>query len=164
MTSCLLYTPDLNKVRRDVSMPMPTMTRTFIKTALVYAVGGTLLSALWLVNVVWPLHPLLTAIQPTALHLIVIGWLTQLIVGVALWMFPVWSKAEPRGPAWLGWTCYGLLNGGLLLRVIAEPLSTYQELPALRWMLLISAVLHVAALWLFAALVWRRVRPKSSGR
>lgn len=143
---------------------MPTITRTFIKTALAYALLGTLLSALWLINAVWPLHPLLGAIQPTALHMIVIGWLTQLIVGVALWMFPIWSKELPRGPAWLGWTCYGLLNAGLLLRMIGEPLSARQAGPTTAWILVVSAVLHVAALWLFAGLVWRRVRAKSGGR
>jgi hypothetical protein len=143
---------------------MPTVTRIFIKTGLVYACVGTFLSALWVINGVWLLHPLLGAIQPTALHIIVIGWLTQLIIGVALWMFPVWSKAQPRGPEWLSWTCYGLLNAGLLLRVIAEPLIVQRTAPPVNWILISSAVLQVAALWLFAALVWRRVRPKHSGR
>lgn len=143
---------------------MPTVTRMFIKTALVYACAGMLLSTLWLINGIWLLHPLIGAIQPTAIHLIVIGWLTQLIVGVALWMFPVWSKAQPRGPEWLSWACYGLLNAGLLLRVIAEPLSAQRAASPVGWFLIGSAVLQVAALWLFAALMWRRVRPKSSGR
>lgn len=123
-----------------------------------------LLSTLWLINGIWLLHPLIGAIQPTAIHLIVIGWLTQLIVGVALWMFPVWSKAQPRGPEWLSWACYGLLNVGLLLRVIAEPLSAQRAASSVSWALIGSAVLQVAALWLFAGLMWRRVRPKSSGR
>jgi len=143
---------------------MATVTRIFIKTALGYACIGMLLSALWLINGVWTLHPLLGAIQPMAIHMIVIGWLTQLIVGVALWMFPVWSKAQPRGPEWLSWTCYGLLNAGLILRVIAEPLSTQAMTPLLSWILIFSALLQVAALWLFAGLVWRRVRAKASGR
>ncbi len=143
---------------------MPTVTRTFIKTALVYAFSGTLLSALWLINLARPLHPLLAAVQPTAIHLIVIGWLTQLIVGVALWMFPVWSKEQPRGPEWLSWACYGTLNTGLLLRALAEPISALWATPLLRWLLIGSAGLQVAALWLFAALVWPRVRAKGSGR
>lgn len=143
---------------------MPTVTRIFIKTALVYACVGMLLSALWLINAAWLLHPLIGAIQPTTIHVTVIGWLTQLIVGVALWMFPMWSKAQPRGPEWLSWACYGLLNAGLVLRLIAEPLSAQRSAPVVSWILIISAVLQVAALWLFAALVWRRVRPKGSGR
>lgn len=143
---------------------MPGVTRIFIKTALVYGCIGLLLNTLSVINSVWWRQPLLGAIQPTAIHLIVVGWLTQLIVGVALWMFPVWSKAQPRGPEWLGWTCYGLLNAGLLLRIIAEPLNAQRATPAVTVLLLSSAALQVAALWLFAALIWRRVRAKGSGR
>jgi heme/copper-type cytochrome/quinol oxidase subunit 1 len=143
---------------------MPTITRTLIKTALAYMVAGTLLSALWLLQIAWPLHPLLAYLQPTALHLIVVGWLTQLIFGVALWMFPVWSKAEPRGPEQLNWLCYALLNGGLLLRLIAEPFNTYQPAALFGWMLVLSAALQALAVWLFVGLVWSRVRAKHAGR
>lgn len=140
---------------------MPTTTRTLIKTALIHAVVAVLLSTLWAINLVWPLHPLLGAIQPTALHLLVVGWLTQLIIGVALWMFPPWSKAQPRGPDRATWLCYGLLNGGLLLRLIAEPLNAYRSTSYWGWLLSVSALLQVLAVWIFVALVWRRVRPKA---
>jgi hypothetical protein len=32
---------------------------------------------------------------PTYLHLLVLGWLTQLIFGVAFWMFPRYSARNP---------------------------------------------------------------------
>jgi hypothetical protein len=140
---------------------MPTITRTFIKTALGYMLAGALLSALWLLHVVWPLHPLLGYLQPTALHLIVVGWLTQLIFGVALWMFPAWSRQQPRGPDLPGWLCYSLLNAGLLLRLIAEPLNSYRPAAGLGWLLLVAAALQVGAIWLFTLLAWPRVRGKS---
>ena len=41
--------------------------------AMAYALTGTVLSALWLVEIAWPIHPLLRLIQPTALHVIVMG-------------------------------------------------------------------------------------------
>ena len=139
-----------------------------IKTAMLYALAGMLLSALWLVEVALPLPGLLggllRSIQPTALHLIVIGWLTQLIFGVAIWMFPPWSKARPRGPEVLNWSCYGLLNAGLLLRLIAEPLNSFRPSPILAFVLVVSAVLQVGAIWLFVALVWARVRGKAQSK
>lgn len=143
---------------------MPTITRTFIKTALAYLVGGALLSALWLLNLAWPLHPLLSYLQPTALHLIVVGWLTQLIFGVAIWMFPPWSRAQPRGPDRLSWLCYALLNGGLVLRLGAEPLTAYRPSAATSGVLLAAAAAQVIAAWIFVGLVWSRVRGKSGGR
>ena len=143
---------------------MPLITRTMIKMAMVYALAGSLLSALWLVEIVWPIHPILRLIQPTALHLIVMGWLTQLIFGIALWMFPPWSRQHPRGPSLPSWLCFGLLNGGLLLRLIAEPLNAVAPTPFLGWLLVISAVLQVIAIMLFVGLTWSRVRLKGSLR
>jgi len=135
-----------------------------IKTALSCAVLGTFLSTLWLLQLAWPLHPLLAHLQPTALHLIVVGWLTQLIFAIALWMFPVWSKAQPRGPTTPTWLCYALLNGGLLLRVIAEPSNSYRPTFVGSWVLVSAAVMQVAAVWVFVLLIWRRVRAKHGGR
>lgn len=143
---------------------MPTITRSMIKTGLAYAVLGTLLSTLWLIQLVQPLHPLISHLQPTALHMIVVGWLTQLIFGIALWMFPPWSKGQPRGPDALLWSCYGFLNVGLVLRLVLEPLNSYQPAPLWGWLLALSAALQVIAVWLFVALVWRRVRGKAKGK
>jgi hypothetical protein len=143
---------------------MRLITRTMIKTAMIYALAGTALSTLWLLELAWPIHPVLRLIQPTALHLIVMGWLTQLIFGIALWMFPPWSKERPRGPTALGWLCFGLLNGGLLLRLIAEPLNRSAAAPVLAWLLVISGLLQVVAIMLFVELVWSRVRLKGSVR
>ena len=139
---------------------MPTITRTFIKTALAYALVGMLLSTLALIHTAVPLHPVLGVIRPTALHAIMVGWLTQLIFGVALWMFPVWSKAQPRGPELPTWLCYGLLNAGLAVRLLAEPLHSYRPSAVRGALLVIAAVLHVAAVLLFVGLAWRRVRAK----
>jgi hypothetical protein len=35
--------------------------------------------------------------MPVYLHLFMIGWVTQMIFGVAYWMFPRVSKENPRG-------------------------------------------------------------------
>jgi hypothetical protein len=143
---------------------MPTVTRTMIKTALAHVMLGTALSTLWLIHLVRPIHPLLAYLQPTALHLIVVGWLTQLIFGVALWMFPVWSREQPRGPEGFIWACYGLLNAGLLLRLMAEPLNAYGPTAALGALLVASSIMQVAAVLIFIGLIWPRVRPKGSPR
>jgi hypothetical protein len=143
---------------------MPTITRTLIKTGMAYALVGTVLSGLWFLHLISPLHPVFGYLQPTAIHLVVVGWLTQLIFGVALWMFPPWSKQAPRGPEQANWACYLLLNTGLLLRLIAEPLNGYRPSMILGWMLVASAVFQVLAIWIFVGLVWSRVRTKPGGR
>src|SRR3954452_4899412 len=120
---------------------MPTITRTLIKTALVYLLVGTLLSMLGLIQLVVPLHPFLAALQPTALHLIVVGWLTQLILGVALLMLPIRSKAQPRGPESVRWCCYALFAGGLVLAMLPDPLQSLRPVPSLGCLLVLSATL-----------------------
>jgi hypothetical protein len=142
---------------------MPTITRLMIKTAMGYLLTGIVLSSLWFVEAAYHIHPLLSAIQPTALHLIVVGWLTQLIFGVALWMFPPWSRSSPRGPEQLNRASYAALNAGLLLRLVAEPLNAYQPAPLFGWLLVIAAITQVVAVWIFIGLVWTRVRGKAGG-
>jgi hypothetical protein len=143
---------------------MPTITRLMIKTALCYLLVGIVLTSLWFIETAYPIHPLLRALQPTALHLIVVGWLTQLIFGIALWMFPPWSRSTPRGPERLNQACYGLLNAGLLLRLVAEPLTSLQSASWVRWLLVTSAITQVVAVWIFISLIWTRVRGKAGGR
>ncbi len=96
--------------------------RIFIRTALAYLVAAFLVGGLVLVNQGLALDSRIGALLPVFYHLLMVGWTTQLICGVALWMFPPFSREQPRGDERLGWATYALLNSGLLLRVVAEPL------------------------------------------
>jgi hypothetical protein len=94
-----------------------------------------------------------------------VGWATQLICGVALWMFPPFSRERPRGDERLGWFAYAALNSGLLLRAVFEPLHAWSRAPWMGWALALSALLQVLAIWLLVAAIWPRVkgrgRPKA---
>jgi heme/copper-type cytochrome/quinol oxidase subunit 1 len=92
---------------------------------------------------------------PTYVHLLAVGWLTQLIFGVAYWMFPRHRAASSPWSERLGWLAYSCLNAGLVLRAIAES----GPLTALRsgWFLL-SALLQLIAGWSFVIATWPRVR------
>jgi hypothetical protein len=136
---------------------VPTLTRWFIKSAILYLVAALALS----VAMQSPLAgrvPVLRVIWPTYLHLLVVGWLTQLIFGVAFWLFPKHPSASHRGSERLGWTCFGLLNVGLLLRVIAEPLQGLGR-PA-GTLLIASAAVQLLAGWAFVTIAWPRVRQR----
>jgi hypothetical protein len=83
-----------------------------------------------------------------------------LIFGVALWMFPKYSSAKPRGHEWLGWATFILLNAGLILRVIFEPLHSRVPTTLSSWMLVVAALLQWLAGLAFVANTWTRVREK----
>lgn len=135
---------------------MPKLTRWFLKTALLYlilALGSGILLAL-------PDGSPLAGLFPIYIHTLVFGWLTQLIFGVALWMFPKYSSAKPRGHEWLGWTTFILLNLGLTLRIIFEPLQSTAASVLTGWMLLIAAILQWLSGVAFFANTWARIREK----
>jgi cbb3-type cytochrome oxidase subunit 1 len=143
---------------------MPPLTRWFLKSALVYLVAALLAGALVAARNVWLLPPLVSAFTPVYLHLFMVGWVTQLIFGVVFWMFPKYSKEKPRGSETLGWATYLLLNVGLLLRVLGEPLNALQPGTLWGWLLVVSAVLQWLAGFSFVANTWGRVQDTARAR
>lgn len=135
---------------------MPTLARWYIKTALLYLSAALLLgvgiAAAPLVPGLWTS----AGLWPTYVHLFTMGWLTQLIFGVAYWLFPRVSRERPYGRKRMAWWAYGLLNGGLLLRAFAEPAAWAGR----SWMLAGSAALQWIATILFVLYLWQRVRTK----
>lgn len=136
---------------------MPPLTRWMIKTSLVYLVLA-LLAGLW--QALGPLvGGVVPGLFPVYFHLLVVGWLTLLIFGVAYWMFPKYSREQPRGREWLAWTVYALLNIGLLLRAVAEPLNTGGG-NLWGWALVVSALLQWLAGLLFVINTWPRIKER----
>lgn len=131
---------------------MPLIVRTYIKTALVYLVVSLL------VAMIMGFVPQLAPLRPVYIHLLIVGWITQLIMGVALWMFPKYSREQPRGSETLAWETYALLNMGLVLRAIGEPLLLVQPGYVASGMLALSSVLQLLAGWSFVYNTWDRVK------
>jgi hypothetical protein len=141
---------------------MHLQARVFIRTALCYLLAACMLGALVLANQALAFSGLLGALLPLFYHLLMVGWTTQLICGVALWLFPPLSRERPRGDERVSWAAYALLNAGLLLRAVAEPLHAWFHTPAAGWGLVVSGALQAAAMWLFVACVWPRVKGRPS--
>ncbi|GAB4528430.1 MAG: hypothetical protein Fur0018_14510 [Anaerolineales bacterium] len=132
---------------------MPVITRAFIKAALVYFVLALLTGLLQALPVRLP------GIFPVYLHLLALGWITQLIFGIALWMFPKFTREAPRRSDRVSWAVFGLLNLGLALRAVAEPWHSAGHRLA-GWLLVVSALLQWLAGLLFVWNVWPRVKEK----
>ena len=135
---------------------MPSLTRWFLKAALVYLMLALCLGIL----LALPGASRISGIFPVYLHLLTFGWLTQLIFGIALWMFPKYALTFPRGPEWLGWSTFVLLNLGLVLRMVFEPIHAQAASSLSGGMLVMAALL----LWLsgiaFLANTWKGVGEK----
>jgi hypothetical protein len=144
-------------------MAMPKISRLFVLTALAYLalamLAGIALASLGAgdgglgVSGTGSLGSV-ALLRPAWIHLITVGWLTQLIFGVALWLFPRPGGHSDTQGAEL-WLCYGALNAGLLLRVASE------AGPALGFsvtVLPLSATLQLVAVLVFVFHAWPRVR------
>lgn len=136
--------------------------RVFIRTALLYLAAALAVGALLQANRVFELDARISTLLPVFYHLLMLGWSTQLIFGVALWMFPPLSRERPRGDERLGWVAYAALNGGLLLRAVAEPAHSIQPAALSGWALVLSAALQTLAAWLFVAAIWPRIKGKAA--
>lgn len=137
---------------------MPTVTRWFIKSGmlcLLAALAG--LIAIPASTYIAVPSALLVA-WPTLLHVLVVGWLTQLIFGVAHWLFPQRTRESPRGNERLMWVAWGALNLGLLLRIIGEPRALLGHDAAL--LLLGSGLLQLVAALSFITNLWPRVKAR----
>ena len=139
---------------------MKPQTRAFVRTAFVNLMLGTLLFAIGLVADALGFDARLSVLRYPAIHLIVVGWLTQLIIGVAIWLFPLPERPGSPGMNRLGWVGFGLLNSGLALRLAGEVGSAYGGGAWSGWALAGSATAQAVAAWLFAALLWPRIRPR----
>jgi hypothetical protein len=141
---------------------MPREARIFVKTGLVYlvltfALGGVLLM---LEALGWSAPSVFAAEHA---HLGEVGWLVNLVIGIALWMLPLNRERFPatqgRYPTAVVYACFVLLNSGLVLRLIAEP--WYQlggNAPVAAALLALAAISQPAAIALFAFVAWQRVR------
>jgi len=132
---------------------MPPITRWHVKLSLLYLLAGLGLGIAQAMGGGGVLFA-------SYVHLLVVGWITQMIFGVAYWMFPRFSKERPRGSSQLAVVAFALLNLGLLLRVVVEPLQTRHPESGLGGLLLVSAVAQWLAGLAFVLNTWPRVKER----
>lgn len=143
---------------------MPLETRRFAKTAvafllLTFLVGTVLTFARGAgANV-----PAIAGVEHA--HLGLVGFLVNIVIGIALWMLPLDRERYPatqgRYPVVAPTACWWLLNGGLVVRVVAEPVQQLLNPSSVALAALVdaAAVAQLAAVGIFAAIAWHRIRP-----
>jgi hypothetical protein len=144
---------------------MPPIARNLIKAAFVYFVAAFVLGALMMLDRWLGFSRWLKVVYLSQLHLLVVGWITQLAIGVAYWMFPRLRKEQdlrPRGSDPLAWSVFACLNVGLLLRFLFEPFYLMGPKPWLAAVMALSGVLQAVAAVGFGLLNWARIRPMES--
>lgn len=137
---------------------MPRITRLFIKSGIIYFLLGITLAFL----AELPAVSTSALLLPVYWHMIVIGWITQVIMGVSIWMFPRKQRGKRKEETLPANAAFWCLNSGLLLRFLAEPfLPFFHSETWIVSVIVISSVLQISAVVFYTAEIWPRVRPKS---
>lgn len=141
---------------------MPTLSRWFIKSGLIYFVLTMILAVLLKLHTpgLLPIF-FIPALTPVFYHTLTVGWITQIIFGVSIWMFPRYTKEQPRGNEQVGWASFWCLNGGLLFRVFGEPLQSLAPSSFSAIMVVAAAVLQWLGGMLYVVHIWQRVKGKA---
>jgi hypothetical protein len=137
---------------------MPTVSRFTIRAAALSIVLGMLL---WNAAAVLSSagNPRLGgALAVPSMHLLMVGGLTQMVFGVAWWMFPVRSKGRGRGHPAFAWAAFVLVNLGSLARVSGSLCLAYDAPSAGRALILTAAIALPAAAACFATMILGRLR------
>jgi len=138
---------------------MPLITRIFIKTGMIYFVIALLLGIAQQTNAF-----MFPNITPLFWHALMLGWITQIIMGVSVWMFPGREKEESFQLQKWSWLAYGFLNVGLILRLLAEPFVNTSELLIWKYLLVISAITQFMGILCYVIELWPRVISKKQRR
>lgn len=150
---------------------MPTTTRIYVKASILYLATGAILGALLLINRWTPLGIWVLSLKVSHVQFLVVGWLTQLILGVAWWLFPPLKiglrRDEPRpvrrgqaqrGSESLFWATFACINLGILLRGVLEPAYVWTGIDAFQALAGISGLFLLAGAVTFVLNMWARVR------
>ena len=144
---------------------MPPLVRRYIKTSFVFlllglGLGGYLIVAQFVVGM-YPSRLLVTA----HVHLLLVGFMLTIVMGVATWMFPRPAQGDARYRPELAEAVYWLITCATALRAAAELLLALTGAVWLGWLVAAGGVGQLAAAALFAVNMWRRVRmPLAAGR
>lgn len=136
---------------------MTPLIRRYIKTSFVFLVSGLVLGAYIVVA-----QFLLDAYPPRLLvtahaHLLLVGFMLMMVMGVATWMFPRPAREDSRYRPELAEAVYWVMTAATAVRAGAE-LGVAAGALGLRWLIAIGGLGQLAGAVLFVLNMWWRVR------
>ena len=137
---------------------MTPLVRRYIKTSFVFllaglALGGWIIVAESLVGR-YPPRLFITA----HVHLLLVGFMLMIVMGVATWMFPRPSRDDASYRPGLAEAVYWLMTIATAVRAVAELWAGLSPAPVLRLAIAGGGLGQLAGAGLFVLNMWRRVR------
>lgn len=138
---------------------MPRLSRLLIRTALAWLALGYAIGGLLLAQKAYLIAPWLWSLRYTHVHMLLVGWTVQLATGVAFWILPRLDAGGSRGDERVIWWYYGVLNAGVVLAALHDPLVALAapDMVIVRGMLPLAGLLYLIAAGLFVRHAWPRI-------
>jgi len=137
---------------------MHSLVRRYIKTAIAFLVAGLLIGGYLLVRrELLGVHATPYEISAHT-HLILVGFVMMMILGVALWLFPRPTKEDAQYSPAAANIAYWLLAIGTAVRGIAELAVQLPQSQWIAWMIVTSGLAQIVGLVVFFYTMWSRIR------
>jgi len=130
---------------------MPRLSQWIIRVAFIYLILGFTFGALLLIHKGIFLNPALWGWLPAHIEFLLVGWILQLTMGVALWILPrYWQKKRRPNETYVQ-IAFILLNLGIWLVVAG---TTFR---AGRPVLFAGRIIELVAIMFFVFHAWKRI-------
>jgi cbb3-type cytochrome oxidase subunit 1 len=137
---------------------VPPLIRRYIKTSFVFLLAGLVLGAYIVVaQFVLDAYPSRLLITAHA-HLLLVGFMLMMVMGVATWMFPRPARDDPRYRPELAEAVYWLMTVATGLRAAAEISVALTGSAGARGLIALGGLGQLAGTALFVLNMWWRVR------
>lgn len=137
---------------------MSPLVRRYLKTGIGFLLAGLVLGGVMLsereFRGVGPSPDLISAHT----HLILVGFVMMMILGVALWMFPRPERGDPRYRPGLAEVSYWLVTLGTAARGAGEVTRALGGIGRLGWAVTVAGFAQISGLVLFFYHLWPRIR------
>lgn len=141
---------------------MFTTVRYFIKTSIAFLILG-IIAGLHLSIVKYISQTAYTQeLISSHTHIILVGSVMMMIMGVALWFFPRPEKDDKKYNPDLIWIIYWMMTIATLLRFIFQIIASYYFIKWVNISIVIFSSLQVVAMILFFYSIWGRIRAVGS--
>jgi hypothetical protein len=134
------------------------LVRRYIKTSLVFLTAGLLLGAELIVAEFvigrYPPRLFITA----HVHLLLVGFMLMMVMGVATWMFPKPARDDGRYRPGIAEAVYWVMTLSTAARALAEVTAPFTTSATLRFVIAAGGIGQLAGAALFVTNMWSRVR------
>ncbi|MEJ5263485.1 MAG: cbb3-type cytochrome c oxidase subunit I [Ignavibacterium sp.] len=141
---------------------MFTTVRYFVKTSVIFLIVGIITGLYMSISKYILKLGYSQELISAHTHLILVGSVMMMIMGVALWFFPRADKDDKRYNPDLILTAYWIMTIGTSLRFVFQVAANFIISEFVHYMIAISSILQVVAIILFFYSMWGRIRPVGS--